>query len=399
MKAGLPALPPARLTPSFYREAGRACAHYVQNGGRIRDIRMDQAQLLRSPLQLTPPPHGNRSLFPVRRELEEDLEMLQAIWGDGLSISPGYSLRFLFSFCQEMERYSSGWRDWAKVWLQRIEAAHQLSVHEHYQHLLTHPSDRSQSHAACWEPNPEIEPAGLKEMLEERMRSRIPSLSNSGRALVIESELLGQPVIIKRYSPNPAGWKQRWEFSRARRAWAASKTLEDLGLPGIQGLGWLEHYHAGKLQESYFISRQLTEMETLRTWLRREFPKLSDTARSRFRHRLRNEILRLRHHGLMHVDLKLSNLLVKGREVEDLVFYWIDLEDLRTGAYSRRTFVRNLFQMNGSLPRSIPEAERRAFVCGFRKYFPFATSPRLHRYIQRRTRKRHLDELKRVQGA
>jgi hypothetical protein len=223
-------------------------------------------------------------------------------------------------------------------------------------------------------------------------------LSQSLRAMVMKAELLGQSVIIKRYASNPKAWKQRWEVSRARRAWAAAKVLDDLGLSSIKGLGWLEHHENGHLKESYFISRQLPEMETLRSWLRREFPQMKAEERVQFRHRFREEIFKLPRHGLAHVDLKLSNLLVQGPSPEDLNFYWIDLEDLRPNSTPRRTFVRNLYQLNGSLPRQIPLEDRKAFVAGFIRIFPFAKSPRLIKYVQRKTRRRHRDELKRVQG-
>ena len=399
MSDGFPALSPSLLPPGFYQEAGRACACYVQNGGRLRDIRMDGHQLSQSPLQLTPPPQGNRNLFPVRRELEKDLEKIKQRWCEESGTSIYQGLRFLFSFCHEMERKSPGWNNWVRIWIKENQAQFQQSVYHHYQHYLMHPHERKQSVLACWVPQPDIDPTGLKDLLEERVALDEDSLSQSKRAVVIQSELLGQTVIIKRYAPNPYAWKRRWEHSRARRAWAASKTLENIGLPAIQGLGWLERYEKGCLQESYFISRQLTEMETLRVWLRREFPKMNSRERSRFRHRLRKEILKLQACGLKHVDLKLSNLLIKGLEVEDLKFYWIDLEDLRAGRYSSRTFIRNLYQLNGSLPRSIPRAEREAFAAGFRNHFKVATSPQLMRYIQRKTRKRHRDELKRLQGA
>ncbi len=399
MGSGFPVLPPARLPVGFYREAGRACAYYVQNGGRLRDIRMDENQLLQSPLQLTPLPHGDRSVFPVRKELEEDLDMIEICWGEHLNTQPRHGLRFLFSFCHAMERQSSGWKNWARIRIREKQIHHRKMIQQGYHQHLTRPDHQNQSVLAHWDPQPGIDPGGLKDLLEERLSQRMGALSLSQRAVVIESELLGQTVIIKRYAPNPQTWKRKWEHSRARRAWAASQTLEDIGLPAIQGLGWLENYQQGKLQESYFISRQLTEMETLRTWLRREFPKLTLTERNRFRHRLRSEILRLQDHGLRHVDLKLSNLLIKGQEVEDLVFYWIDLEDLRIGPYSRRTFVRNLYQLNGSLPRNIPRQDRVAFARGFRNLFGFANSPQLINYVQRKTRKRHRDELRRVQGA
>lgn len=399
MISGPSALPRSRLDSSFYREAGKACARYLQNGGQLRDIRPEESQLLQYPIQLSPVPTGKRTLYPDRETLETDLEMLWMAWQDHQPVRPGNALRFVCAFARELSRTAGDCRGWARVWLRRQTCFHQLDIRDRYLGWLEQPGRGTDRFVTHWESHPVLEAELLHALLSEALHPEKHALSHSRRAVVIKSELLGQPVIIKRYAPNPNTWKQRWEVSRARRAWAAAKVLEDLDLPAIRGLGWLEHRENGRLKESYFISRQLPEMETLRSWLRREFPRMQPQERVQFRHRLRGEILALSRHGLAHVDLKLSNLLVQGPSPGDLRFYWIDLEDLRPDTHPRRTFVRNLYQLNGSLPRQIPLAERKAFVDGFRRRFPFAGSPRLLRYVQRKTRRRHRDELKRLQGA
>ncbi|MDA3874106.1 MAG: hypothetical protein PF795_09105, partial [Kiritimatiellae bacterium] len=252
---------------------------------------------------------------------------------------------------------------------------------------------------AAWSPHPQLAPEVLYDILREVLQHSPPLSGHSKRAQIIRCELVGEPVIVKRYSANPVKWKQRWELSRARRAWAASQVLETCSIPSIRGLGWLEYRENICLRESYFISRQLPPMETVRVWLRREYPRMSMSQRTRFRHRFRSEIMRIYQHGLAHVDLKLSNLLVNGTDLDSLTFYWIDLEDLRPSRHSLRTFIRNLYQLNGSLPRTIPAAERKAFVAGFRQLFPLATHAALARYVVRQTRKRHLRQLRRQRGA
>lgn len=399
MRSAAPVLPHSRLDSAFYREAGKACARYLQNGGRLRDIRMEESQLLQRPLQLTPIPTGKRALYPNREELEADLEALWMKWQTQQRLRPGNALRFLVAFCREMSRSPSDWTGWARVWLRRNQFLQQLNGKLLYQEYLDQPGTGTDRFTACWNSHPGLEASVLHTMLSEWTQPGNHPLSQSRRAMVIKGELLGQPVIIKRYTANPNAWKQRWEVSRARRAWAAAKVLEDLGLPALIGLGWLEHHENGRLKESFFISRQLPEMETLRSWLRREFPKMQARDREQFRHRLREEILKLSRHGLAHVDLKLSNLMVQGPSPGDLHFYWIDLEDLRPNHYPRHTFVRNLYQLNGSLPRQISLQDRKAFVAGFARMFPFVTSPRLITFVQRKTRRRHQDEIKRLQGA
>jgi len=395
----IPALPPSRVRNVFFIEAGRASARYVQNGGRLRDIQMEEADLLHSPLQLTPAPLGERQPYPSRILLEQDLSELFSSWCVSQGTSIRNAFRFIFSFCGEMENSQSGWFDWVSVWITKQRTDHQRNVQQDYQFVLEMDKQVKSTFIAHWPSHPTTEAKVLHEMLEDGLKAETSELSHSQRAIVVQTELLGEDVIVKRYAENPKKWKQRWETSRARRAWAGSQVLKKIDLPAIRGIGWLEHYENGHLKESFFISHQLPAMETLRAWLRREFPKMSPSQRVEFRHRLRNEILKLHQHGLSHIDLKLSNILIQGEELKDLIFYWIDLEDLRPARLSRRTFIRNLYQLNGSLPRQIPLEERKAFLAGFQALFPFASSPKLLRYVQKKTQRRHRDELKRLQGA
>lgn len=389
---------PARPGSAFFREAGRACARYVLEGGRIADIDPESSRLLQSPVQLLPPSPGRKTPYPERRLVESDLLGLQERWTEP-ELSTGNRLRFLLSFSREMEKHRAGYRQWVRIWIREQRDLHQKRVREQYLLHVRHEQNTSPGVRAVWSPHPLLDPGVLNDMIQEVLRESPPLSGNSKRAQIFRCEIVGEPVIIKRYAANPVKWKRRWELSRARRAWAASRVLETWSIPSIRGLGWLEHHENGSLRESYFISRQLPPMETLRVWLRREYPKMSEAERIRFRYRFRSEILRIYRHGLVHVDLKLSNLLVKGGDPESLTFYWIDLEDLRPSPHSLRTFVRNLYQLNGSLPRTVPAADRTAFAAGFRQIFPLAASPLLIRYVIRQTRKRHLRQLRRQRGA
>ncbi|MEX2607397.1 MAG: lipopolysaccharide kinase InaA family protein [Kiritimatiellia bacterium] len=398
MRASPPPLPPSLLRPALIREAGRACARYVLDGGRLVDIDVESSHLHHSPLQLLPHSPGKKTRFPDRAQLESDLLRL---WthGNATALTTRHGLRFLLSFCREMERNHSGYRMWARIWIRGQQDLRQKQVREIYTLHVSHRRESTRQVAAAWSPHPGLAPGVLHDMLREVLLDAPPLSGNSKRAQIIRCELVGEPVVIKHYSANPVKWKRRWELPRARRAWAASQVLEHWSIPSIRGLGWLESYENGCLQDSYFISRQLPPMETLRVWLRREYPRMSEQQRIRFRHRFRSEIMRIYQHGLVHVDLKLSNLLVNGADPDSLTFYWIDLEDLRPSRHSLRTFIRNLYQLNGSLPRCVPAADRKAFVSGFRHLFPPAASPLLTRYVLRQTRKRHLRQLRRQRGA
>jgi hypothetical protein len=218
------------------------------------------------------------------------------------------------------------------------------------------------------------------------------------RAEVIPGQVLGTRTVVKRFTPNPRSWRRKWEVSRARRAWCGACILQELGIPCTYPLGWLEVRKKGRLQESYFISRELPVSDNARVWLRRVLPGKSAAERIALRHRLRREIETLHRNGLAHRDLKLSNLMVRERPGQPETFYWIDLEDLRPEHPSLRTFLRNLYQLNGSLPRQVTRGERIAFARGFQHRFPSASRPLLHAVVEHKTRRRLRRELKRLRG-
>ncbi|MDA3874959.1 MAG: hypothetical protein PF795_13500, partial [Kiritimatiellae bacterium] len=72
-------LPPSLLRPALIREAGRACARYVLDGGRLLDIDVDSSHLHHSPLQLLPHSPGKKTLYPDRAQVETDLKQVWAI--------------------------------------------------------------------------------------------------------------------------------------------------------------------------------------------------------------------------------------------------------------------------------------------------------------------------------
>jgi tRNA A-37 threonylcarbamoyl transferase component Bud32 len=392
-----PPFPKTIFSPAFLREAGRSCARYVLDGGRLTNIDFPACQLHHAHLQLLPHSPGKKTLYPDRTQVETDLLRLRSLWHSP-PLSTPQQLRFLLSFCKELERSQPGYRAWVRIWIREQQKQYQLDVRSRYALLLQHPRGSNQPVEAVWTPHPQLEPNVLHEMIQEALQQSAPRAGRSQRARINRCELLGEPVVIKQYAPNPAKWKRRLERSRARRAWAASRILENCAVPSIRGLGWLEVYQNGSLQESYFISRQLPPMETLRVWLRREITRMSPQQRIDFRHKFRSEILRLHQQGLEHADLKLSNILVDGTDPAHLTFYWIDLEDLHPNRNFPRTFVRNLYQLNGSLPRQISAAERKAFVSGFRRTFLVASLPGLACFVKRKTRKRHLTQLRRQRG-
>jgi len=382
---------------AFLWEAGEACARYVREGGHLADLQWEHSRIRSNRIELHPAPIGPRAVYPARTSLEQGLHTLLGGWRT-LSASTRDKLTFLIAFTRSLAQENPDSTTWLRLWLRQLRAEHRQQVLARYQvHFHQSRPDRELSLNGLWVPDPTLDPAELLEALENMHASR--PLHHSRRASVQEGHLLGKQVVVKRFAPNPSSWRRRWEVSRARRAWSSSCLLQELGVRCASPLGWLECREQGRLGASYFISRQLPTRQHARSWLRRNLPHWDESERNHMRHLLRAEIQLLHAHGVSHADLKLSNLMVRERPHAPPVFYWIDLEDLRVDGPSFRTFIRNLYQLNGSLPREVRREERLAFVRGFQPQFPSAGKPWLHWYVERETRIRLKRELRRVCGA
>ncbi len=325
------------------------------------------------------------------------MRFLQQEW-PSMARQPRDVMTFLMAFSHALGQENPDSASWLRLWLQHQRSNHRAHVHSRYHlHFGQSRPDRELPLNGLWIPDHTLAPEALLSELEQFHVSR--PLHHSRRADVREGTLMGLQVVVKRFAPNPTSWRRRFEVSRARRAWTGACVLQELGIPCASPLGWLECREQGALGVSYFISRQLPTRQNARTWLRRNLPLWEESERVRMRHVLRNEVQRLHGHGISHGDLKLSNLLVRERPHAPPVFYWIDLEDLRVDGPSFRTFVRNLYQLNGSLPRDIRREERLAFARGFQNRFPSARKRWLHWYVEQQTRIRLNRELRRVCGA
>lgn len=382
---------------AFLWAAGEACARYVLEGGELQNLNWEHSRIRTNRLELDPLPLGPRNIYPEKTSMEEGFMFLKAEWRS-LLVHPRASLIFLTAFERTLRKENPESFHWLRLWLKEMRSDQRIQVRSRYQlHFRQSYPDRELPLNGLWVADPQLEPKALQEALDNFHDAR--PLHHSRRADVQEGTLLGQQVVVKRFAANPADWRRRWETSRARRAWTGACVLQELGIRCASPLGWLESRDQGKLGTSYFISRQLPTKQNARTWLRKNLSTWSELERIQMRHLLRREIQKLYYHGISHGDLKLSNLLVRERPHLTPVFYWIDLEDLRVDGPAFRTFIRNLYQLNGSLPRDIRREERLAFVRGFEPVFPSATQAWLHRYVERQTRIRLQRELRRICGA
>lgn len=206
------------------------------------------------------------------------------------------------------------------------------------------------------------------------------------------AHLYGRPVVIKRHDLR-TGWERlryRFRASRARRSCAASLTVRDLGLPTPEPLAYLEVSRSC----SYIVTEWLPQVQSVRSWVRAHHRIWKAEAWTSFRKELLAFYLTPYERGFYHDDTKALNILLDPQGAPGARFWWIDVEGVLPGArLTRYRVLRNLVQLNGSLRRWVPEAERLAFLRGVAWHFPWLHHPKVAERLRRWTRKRLQREL------
>ena len=241
-----------------------------------------------------------------------------------------------------------------------------------------------------WRPDGLLAADEIRHGIEEAFRAAdAVTIKKSAIALVLRSHVLGEFAVIKRHRFARAGkrLKYLWRMSRARRAWIAGLVLRRLGLPAAEPLGFLEITSAGRVTESFIITRWLPGCRTAR--------EISDAATGPRAERRaavlpwRAEWLKLLDRGMYHADTKLSNALVQSRDDGTAAFFWTDLECVEAGA--RLTFyrvLRNIVQMNGSLGPHFSTRDRLYLLRGLPSRFRWLRRRRFLRIIAAWTSRR-----------
>lgn len=265
-----------------------------------------------------------------------------------------------------------------------------------YRDELADPDHRRRPLRGCWAPDPSLTPDRLLRHIEEAEARPVQTIKVNRHARVLRADLLGRDVLLKRY--DPASWLTRLKYlyrpSRARRAWAAARSLQALGIPTPEPLGYLDIRHNGFPVRNYIITQFMGDAVPVREWLKSWYMRVDEPVRASFRSALLDSLIHLYRNGVYHADTKVANLLVEHPEDEQRrTFYWIDLECVRFGVrYTRRMIVRNLAQLNASARFKIPEEDRLEFLRGAAAMFPWLTDPAIERWIRAWSRKRLLKE-------
>ncbi|MCC5844500.1 MAG: hypothetical protein JJU05_09635 [Verrucomicrobia bacterium] len=386
---------PPEMRRPFLREAARACARYVRGGGNPGAINPETSHLRQGHLILLPLPPGTKAM-PSRTAVENGLLTLESQWAP-LGLGDADRLRFFLGFCEALAKEDPLWLSWSRLWLTQRERALMRHTRARHREFLTRPEAPPPADGVygTWLGNAETDAAGLLHAIRHLPAEEKIPLKEGPRATVWAATLMGENVVIKYFEPNPRAWRRRLGYSRARHAWAGSRLMQSVSLRVPEVLGFVECYERGAPKEGYVVHRRISDTEPFGLWLLRRFPGMKPAARDLLRHRLREELLKLYRLGIYHKDTKTHNLLVRELPGGALRFWWIDLEDIRaTGGVAFWKVVRNLYQLNSSVPNRVRVRKRVAFARGLRSRFPLAVHPLTLRYIEAKSRRRLLREVR-----
>ena len=286
----------------------------------------------------------------------------------------------------------------------RDEATHTREVHR--KALDVSPPSESWRKGlvrGVWAPTPTVSASVLAAAVEQLEKSPLTRhIKETPRSNVMLGELFGSQVIVKRYASQDTASKLKSLFrpSAGHRAWAASNTFAELGLPTPEALGYLERASGRHVEVSYFITRFISDAEPARNWIKPQYHRQSAEIKSSFRSALLNHILKLYRLGVCHGDLKSLNILLQNpTDEEKRSFYWIDLDSTQFGTRpNRHHIIRNLVQLNGSLGSKVSDADRMAFLEEMSGTYPWVTNPRVVARIRKWTKRRLARELNRICG-
>ncbi|MFN3531874.1 MAG: lipopolysaccharide kinase InaA family protein [Candidatus Brocadia sp.] len=174
-------------------------------------------------------------------------------------------------------------------------------------------------------------------------------------------------VCIKEYR-YPSAWKRflySFQSSPARRAWVAAHGLMAANFRTPQPIAFFEEKRSGILKKSFIIMEDISACLPCNRYVSEKFSDCCNKATSgkkrRFISCLAMSFKHLHDSGTYHGDLKANNIMIK--ELTDTWdFFYLDLD--RVSFHKKITIrkkVKNLSQLNASIPHCITYTDRLRF--------------------------------------
>ncbi len=138
-------------------------------------------------------------------------------------------------------------------------------------------------------------------------------------------------LLVKRFGRQPAwkDWMDRWYGSKAQRSWQAGHHLHRHGVGTPLPIGYVDHWVAGRLVNSFYFTRYEDQLSSLRAQLIRIYRQEPDCALLMALLEVVADAIRGLHaSGFIHRDLGNQNILLRRQGNQ-----WIDLQfiDLNRG--------------------------------------------------------------------
>lgn len=216
-------------------------------------------------------------------------------------------------------------------------------------------------------------PVSVKELLGEigQPCGQIVKMRRD-RAIKVRSGLHVKEEFLRGWRSLPLLFKGLLNRGRLRRQWRASLIAQERGIPTPMPLAYLEE--KGRLpSRSLLVTVNESDFTTLSHYLRKETKEGNWIALRgyEFLRELASEVRGMHEKGMIHHDLKGSNILVK-EEGEGWAFLFTDLKAARfmnlTGCReSARTTGResDIIRLLAALRSFFSQEERRHFLCSY----------------------------------
>lgn len=188
----------------------------------------------------------------------------------------------------------------------------------------------------------------------------------------------GRRVCVKeyRYGRRLDRWKNSFRRPKGKASWVAGNLLFSRGICPLKPLAYAERRKLRLLQEAFFVTESPADDMEMDRYLIRRFEKHPRHHLRRFITEFAGWIGSLHAAGIYHRDLKTCNILVREKP-GGWGFSLIDLEDLVQGAkIGVGKILRNLVQINCSVPRFFSHGDRIRFLKGYLRANPVSIDER-----------------------
>lgn len=161
----------------------------------------------------------------------------------------------------------------------------------------------------------------FQQMGEEAVR-HLDSLVQSGEVLkagnsatVVQTQLAGRSVVIKRYNIKSAWhfFKRCWRPSRAANAWRQGQMLELVGIATPKVWGFVEHRIGPLRKQAFLISDYINEADELSHVYMRQSPSENELGQ------IQRIFTLMQAYRLSHGDLKASNFMLSRQGKVELI--------------------------------------------------------------------------------